>query len=232
MKRVLNLTLVLSFIIIGSAMAQGPKWGQNMPTVSFQSDYCTATVANLPLEDVSDAEKADLLYMREEEKLAKDIYLNFFQKWGYRIFGNIARSEQTHENAIKGLLVKYAITDPAAGNAAGVFTEPHLQKIYNDLAAAGNISLTDALKVGATVEELDISDLEQAIEEADSKDIQVVFQNLMKGSRNHLRNYVRMLKLYGQSYEPQYLSSEEVKAITDSPMERGIYDENGTSLFY
>jgi len=231
MKRVLSLTLAMSFIMIGSAMAQGPKWRQNISTASFQSGYCTATVANLPLENVNDAEKADLLYMREEEKLAKDIYLNLSKKWGYRIFGNIAQSEQTHENAIKGLLVKYAIIDPAVANAAGVFTNPDLQNIYNNLVAAGNISLTDALKVGATVEELDISDLEKAIEEADSKDIQLVFQNLMKGSRNHLRNYVRMLKLYGQSYESQYLTPAELQEIVDSPMERGMYDENGIPIF-
>ncbi len=87
------------------------------------------------------------------------------------------------------------------------------------------------MKAGATVEELDISDLETVIAEADSKDIQIVYQNLMKGSLNHLRNYIRMLKLYGQNYEPQYLTEEEVNEITDSPMERGVYDENGNPVF-
>jgi hypothetical protein len=53
----------------------------------------------------------------------------------------------------------------------------------------------------------------------------------MKGSRNHLRSYVRLLEAYGQEYQAVYLTSEEVAAIIDSPMERGLYDKNGTPMF-
>lgn len=236
MKRIIAFAIAVSALLVGSAMAQEARWGQNTTSasaasVSSQIDDCTSIISGLPMEYVSDTEKANLLHIREEEKLAKDLYLSFYQKWRKQIFGNIARSEQKHENAIKALLVKYGISDPAADNSAGVFRNPDLQKIYNDLLALGNSSLSNSLKVGATVEELDISDLETAIAEADSKDIQIVYQNLMKGSRNHLRNYIRMLKLYGQNYEPQYLTEEEVTEITDSPMERGVYDENGNPVF-
>jgi hypothetical protein len=212
-------------ILTGLAMAKGPKGRQNSisepPRMTSQTGYCTPIVADMPLEDVSDAEKAALLFMREEENLAKNLYLNFYEIWGIRVFGNIALSEQKHEDGIKGLLTKYAIPDPAEKNEPGTFNHPDLQEIYNDLLAAGTVSLTDALRVGATVEELDISDLQDAIENADSADIQLVFENLMKGSRNHLRSYVRLLKLYGQDYEPQYLTQAELDAIIDSPKERG-----------
>jgi hypothetical protein len=233
MKRVITLTLALSLLLAGSAMAQG-RWGQNTTPAtsgSNQNGYCTQTIADMPLEDVSANEKADLLYMREEEKLAKDLYQSFYEKWGTRIFDNIVKSEQKHTDSIKALLTKYAITDPVINDMRGVFTNTDLQQIYNDLLTSGSLSFLDALKVGAAVEELDISDLEKAIAEADSQDIKTVYQNLMKGSQNHLRSYVRMLEAYGQEYQAVYLTSEEVAAIIDSPMERGLYDKNGTPMF-
>lgn len=232
MKRVITLTLALSLLLAGSAIAQGRR-GQNTTPASSsnQTGYCTQAIADMPLEDVSVNEKADLLYMREEEKLARDLYQSFYEKWGTRIFDNIARSEQKHTDSIKALLTKYAITDPIINDTRGVFTNTDLQEIYNDLLTSGSISFLDALKVGAAVEELDISDLEKAIAEADSQDIKTVYQNLMKGSHNHLRSYVRLLEAYGQDYQAVYLTSEEVAAIIDSPMERGLYDENGNPMF-
>ncbi|MBF0211330.1 MAG: DUF2202 domain-containing protein [Desulfamplus sp.] len=181
-------------------------------------------IANLPFEDVSQAEQAELLYMREEEKLARDLYLSFYEKWGVKIFENIARSEQRHTDAIKGLLDKYSIADPIVNDELGLFANANLQQIYNDLLNAGNTSLIDALKVGAAVEELDIADLVTAIEASDNQDIKAVYENLMKGSRNHLRSYVRLLEAYTQEdYQAVYLTAEEADAIINSPIERGGY---------
>lgn len=41
-------------------------------------------------------EKDAILYMREEEKLARDVYEFLYAKWNVNTFGNIRRSEQTH----------------------------------------------------------------------------------------------------------------------------------------
>lgn len=49
--------------------------------------------------------------MREEEKLARDVYLTFGEKWGLTLFTNIAKSEQTHTDAVKTLLDRYEIKD-------------------------------------------------------------------------------------------------------------------------
>lgn len=232
MKQTITLALTLGLFIATSATAQQGGWRQNTkqtPDLN-QTGYCTRIVADLPFEDVSENETTDLLYMREEEKLARDLYQNFYQKWGTRIFDNIAKSEQKHTNSIKALLVKYEITDPVTDDTTGVFNNSDLQQLYNDLLTSGSISFLDALKVGAAVEELDIYDLKKAIAESDNQDIKTVYQNLIKSSRNHLRSYVHLLEAYGQEYQAVSLTSEEVQAIIESPMEMGLYDENGNSM--
>jgi hypothetical protein len=103
---------------------------------------------------LSDAEIASLLRMREEEKLAHDVYITLYEKWNLNTFENIAASEQTHTDAVKSLLDAYGLTDPAAGKAAGVFTDPEMQKLYDSLIQQGGKSLSDAIKVGGAMKRL------------------------------------------------------------------------------
>jgi hypothetical protein len=169
------------------------------------------------------AEAENLAYLREEEKLARDVYLYLFDVWGQWIFENIAASEQQHMDAVKNLLDKYNIADPAAGNAEGVFTNQELQDLYDSLTGIGKESGLQALYVGATIEDMDIFDLQNFLEQTDKRDITTVCENLMKGSRNHLRAFAGEMELLGETYEVQYLSQEEVDAILDSPREKGSY---------
>ncbi len=179
-------------------------------------------ISDLPVQDLSDTEVEMLEKMRQEEKLARDVYLTLYEKWGLRVFSNIAQSEQTHMDAIKVLLDKYGLEDPAADNVIGVFKDQAFTDLYNSLVEKGNVSLTEALKVGATIEDLDIKDLEDEIALTDNQDIRMVFQNLMKGSRNHLRSFYGLIVANGETYEPQYISQEEFDAIVNSPKERGV----------
>jgi hypothetical protein len=151
--------------------------------------------------------------MREEEKLAHDIYLTLYSAWGLPIFQNISQSEQSHTEAVKVLLDRYGIADPAT-DEMGVFTNPDLQALYGELIARGSQSLAEALKVGAAIEEIDILDLQTRLAQADNADIQQVFNNLMNGSYNHLRAFVLSLDTQtGETYQPQYLSAEAYQAI-------------------
>ncbi|NPA38235.1 MAG: DUF2202 domain-containing protein [Candidatus Nanohaloarchaeota archaeon] len=177
-------------------------------------------ILSAPAEELSEEEKESLIYMREEEKLARDVYLYLYEKWNLPIFNNIARSEQTHTDMIKMLLDKYGIEDPVVNDERGVFTNEHLQELYNQLIEQGSQSVIDALKVGATVEDVDIKDLEDALEYVDNEDIRQVYDNLMRGSRNHLRAFVGMLVAEGGEYEPQFISMEEYESIISTPMER------------
>lgn len=178
-------------------------------------------VSQMDIQELSEKEIKDLQYMREEEKLARDVYLTLYDKWGQRIFYNIAQSEQTHTDSVRYLLQRYGLEDPVKDETVGVFTNTDLQKLYNDLVEKGSKSLQDGLFVGATIEDLDIFDLKGAITETDNEDIQVVYENLMRGSRNHMRSFIGQLQRNGGSYESQYLSQQEIDEILQSDIERG-----------
>ncbi len=179
-------------------------------------------IASLPAEDVSDAETAGLVFMREEEKLARDVYLTLYSQWSVRVFSNISRSEQMHTDAIALLLEKYEIEDPVQVDSLGVFKNEALQALYDTLLVQGKQSLVEALKVGALIEEVDIRDIQKELDEnVDNQDIAYVYENLMRGSRNHLRAFVNNLSAQGVEYAPQILSQEDYLAIINSDWERG-----------
>jgi len=187
----------------------------------YGTPYGLYYVENLPKQRLSEKEKEELLYMREEEKLARDVYSTLYRKWRLPIFRNIARSEQRHMDMVGVLIKKYGLKDPVI-DRVGVFTNKHIQELYNKLVAEGEKSLIDALKVGALIEELDITDLKKAMANTDNRDIRIVYANLMKGSRNHLRAFTRVLSRFGYSYEPKYLSVGEFESIVSTPIERGF----------
>ena len=144
--------------------------------------------------DLSDVEADGLSYMREEEKLARDVYMMLYEQWGIQIFNNIAKAEETHMSAVADLLDRYGLPDPAADMAVGVFTNPELQALYDQLPEEGSQSLADALRVGALVEEVDIIDLETYIAQTENEDVLLVYRNLLKGSQNHLRAFTSTLE--------------------------------------
>lgn len=130
-------------------------------------------------------EEAGLQFMREEEKLARDVYLNMYELWGAEIFANISESEQRHMDAVGRLITRYGLTDPIGVDEIGVFENTALTEAYGDLMIRGSESLEAALQVGVDIEELDIADLEEALKEVSMRSIQRVFNNLLDGSENH-----------------------------------------------
>jgi hypothetical protein len=148
----------------------------------------SAALANgraVPMPTLSAQEAQDLQFMREEEKVARDVYIMMYQTWGLTIFNNISASEQQHMDAIKTLLTRYNVADPAKA-AVGAFTDPALQAMYDSLIAQGNLSPTEALNAGVIIEKTDIEDLELRLGRATKADIKQVYTNLMNGSYNHL----------------------------------------------
>jgi len=174
----------------------------------------------MPLAALTAEQEAGLLQMREEEKLAHDVYVALYDEWQLRPFSNISAAEQTHSDAVKLLLDRYGLDDPAAGHAAGVFSDPDLQSLYDSLVEQGMESLVAALTVGATIEDLDIADLQSLATTA--PDIQLVYDNLEKGSRNHLRAFTKQLTKNGATYTPVHITQAEYDAIIAGPMEQGM----------
>ncbi|PRZ22141.1 DUF2202 domain-containing protein [Flavobacterium granuli] len=171
----------------------------------------TDTVVTLTQNEIN-----DLKFLREEEKLARDVYIYSYNKYKLAIFNSISQSEQTHMNSVLSLLNKYGIPDPSSVQM-GIFVNQDLQVLYNNLISQSNISLIEALKVGATIEDLDINDIDDFIINTSKSDLLTVYNNLTCGSKNHIRSFTTELSNNEASYEPQFISSEEYNSIINTP---------------
>jgi hypothetical protein len=170
---------------------------------------------------LSAAEAASLAYMREEEQLAHDVYAVSAMLYATPVFANITASEATHSAAIKTLLDRYQQVDPLAGLPNGTFKTATFQTLYDTLVATSRVSLIEALKVGVQIEELDMRDITAQKADIDNADILMVYENLLRGSRNHLRAFMKVLTQQGGTYLPQYISQAEFDAIVNSAVETG-----------
>ena len=192
----LVITTALAAILATSLGARGHHHGhhfghrgnaQNAVENTTQANTQTVT------ETLTQKQQEDLQFMYEEEKLARDVYITLGNIWNTRVFSNIQNSEQRHMNSVKYLLNKYNVEVPVLSDDIGVFVNEEIQALYNELVEKGKESLKDALEVGVIIEETDIADLEEKKVGA-TADIQRVFDNLLKGSYNHLRAFNRNLQ--------------------------------------
>ncbi len=209
----------LSFSACNSGFSGNNDQQDDLTSVATENDVNESNttlpcIANIPAEPLNDAEKTGILFMREEEKLARDVYICFSDKTGIRSFGNILKAEQRHMDAVKALIDRYQLEDPAHGKETGEFTSNELQELYDKLIREGEASDIAALRVGALIEEKDILDLEKELEEhVDNRDITLVWDHLRKGSEAHLRAFVWNLKVRGITYEPVMMSREQFDRI-------------------
>lgn len=172
---------------------------------------CTKTEAeNLKSEFASD-DRQNLLFMLEEEKLARDTYMYLNELYNANQFANILQSEQRHMDAIAGLLdsqgIEYSILPE------GQFSDTTLQKLYNSFAEDGKKGIVEAYKIGATIEDVDIFDLKEKIAESDNESVIAVFDNLKCGSGNHMRSFYSALSHNGVEYTALFISQEELEEI-------------------
>ncbi len=235
--RSLNLLAVTTAVILSLALASPGVAQQRRASGQVRSGggTCTGGVGTLfdQIEKgtLSAADIKGLILMREEEKLARDVYLTLADTWQLPIFGNIAGAEQRHMDALKRVLDLYEVVDPVVDDTVGVFAITHLADLYTELVTLGNTSLMNALIVGATIEDLDLYDLDEMLGNAENDHVQLVGNNLAKGSRNHLRAFMGALIAQDGSYEPQYISQEAFDAILDSEMERRVvYGADGEAI--
>ncbi len=196
------------------------------PIINGQVNMTTSLAAmnhaviGLPNEPLEDAEKARILFIREEEKLAYDVYQTMYDKYGVKIFQNIPNSELSHMEAMLTIIKKYNLTDPMETNSRGVYANPVLQSLYTQLVSQGRVSLLAAYQVGATIEDLDISDLNSSLAVTNNQDVRLVYDFLNKGSRNHMRSFYKNIKNWNGTYTPVYITQAEFDAIVNSAMEK------------
>ncbi len=180
---------------------------------------------------ISEDEVVGLMEMREEEKLAHDVYIYFYEKYNYFIFNNISKSEDAHSKAVQYLINGFGLVDPAV-DEVGRFSADLFTTLYASLTEQGSTSLADALKVGAFIEEYDIADLGRLIEQTENESIRRVYGNLLRGSKVHLKAYTAALNRLGEVYEPTVISPEYYNEIiagdTDIENEAEVDDTDDT----
>ena len=211
----LTMTMVL-FSGLSVACAKQSATSNDVSPANVSTLNSPSSASSLSTDEIN-----GLLQMVEEEKLAGDVYQTLYERTGLNNFKNIVEAERKHQAAVQNLLRQYGITDPTAGKALGEFTQPSFTALYQDLIKAGSLSNADALKVGLKIEELDIYDLQQAAAQTSRDDIQRVYENLLRGSRNHLRSFHRALQAEQQSYAPEFLTQAQYNAIATSEQEKG-----------
>jgi hypothetical protein len=214
-KHIAKLSGFILVALFMSAMYSCTKENITNPEQVKQNEAFNQDIITIPITQLTENELNELLFMREEEKLARDVYTFLYSKWQQNTFKNISNSEQQHMNSLKILIDKYSLVDPVGNNPAGVFNNPDLQYLYNSLIETGSISLEEALKVGASIEEIDIKDLDEAMLDTDNADFDIVYSNLSKASENHLRSFAGVLSKLGITYTPAYLSVEEYNKIVN-----------------
>lgn len=174
---------------------------------------CLAWVGTAASATLDATEAETLLYMREEEKLARDVYRSLGTMWNEVIFSNIADSEQRHMDAVGAALARYQLTDPVVDDSVGAFTDAQLGFFYGRLVDIGEDSLLLALYVGAAIEEFDILDLLNAIGATDNADLDNLYARLLAGSMNHLRSFVSRIESLGIEYQALFLDPQLLDEI-------------------
>jgi len=243
MKKNRIMIISAALLLIGTAVM--PLWAQNYGRRNTSPGFDRAdgpgraggnyrSEQGLDIESVisgiepgtlTSEEEAGILLMREEEKLARDVYLTLSEKWNLPVFANIARSESTHMEAMEMLIERYGLTDPVDNTSPasrGRYSNEEFNTLYTDLIRKGSESLEAALEVGALIEDLDIADLQRLIEESGNDDVRIVYQNLLKGSRNHMRSFYRQIDRAGNDYTPEYISQGDFDRIVSSRNESGV----------
>ncbi len=210
-KKQLLLTASIMVLLSAAPLQAGKYQGRQL-----SGSQASATV----VEALSSEEAENLIFMREEEKMARDVYLTLYKQWKSPVFSSISRSEQKHMDVMAAKLDAYGLADPVVDDTIGSFTNGDLASMYVDLIALGNASLLDALYVGALIEEVDIKGLQKAIAVTSHPDLMQAYENLMRGSRNHLRAFVGQIESLGVPYEAQVMDQLEVDMILDAPLER------------
>lgn len=217
--------LLLSSAVLLLAGCGGSDSGSANSGSADNHDETPLLFSDTDFQSITTDEMDTLIFVREEEKLARDVYLRLYDQWQKPVFQNIANNaEQKHMDAVKILLDGYGLPDPVTSDEIGAFNDSDILKLYQDLLARGGRSLNDALHVGAYIEEYDIDDLENATNEAleGSNPMPIIetYLRLSCGSRNHLRAFVKQINNAGITYQAQLLDQQVVDLILTGEQEQ------------
>lgn len=185
-----NITLSIMLLLFALSCNKRGSDSSN-PTIEQDSSYIQTP--NAATQELNDIEKVEVLFLWEEEKLARDVYKKMYGKYGKKIFSSIASSEQKHMDSVKKILDKLNLSTPVSSSDIGIFKDPEIVKLYQDLLERGNNSLYDAYRVGLEIELMDIEDLARRIDNVTDPAMKNIYQNLLEASYNHKEAFEKNL---------------------------------------
>lgn len=165
---------------------------------------------------LSEKEISAILYMREEEKLARDVYRTLYAIWPSNVFYNIPVSEEGHMDVFGQLITQYRLEDPIKNNAEGVYSNPVFTRLFQELTKKGRKSYVDALKVGALIEDKNMHNLIAHGSETEKADLKMVYSTVLAQSQRHMAAFIRNLRREGGAYSPKYITQEQFKEALGS----------------
>jgi hypothetical protein len=168
-----------------------------------------------PATSLSDDDRRTLLHVSEQEKLARDLYVTLSETWRLDVFHTTSGSEDIHADALRTLLGRYKLPDPALGLGRGEFSRSDLAERYDDLIARARFSPVEALKAAASVEELEIDDMSTRLARVQATEIQNVLESVVSSDKHHLRSLVVALRKLGHTYIPTRLPADQYDLILD-----------------
>jgi hypothetical protein len=193
----------------------------NGPDRPVPTPLCTC-INDYPMGKLSSNEREILMFMREEEKMALDVYTTLHRKWDINSFDIISRAEQNHLDALRCLLYKYQLSDPIGSNPPGVYANPEIQRLYKELMQEGMTTKKGAYLAGTMMEDHDIARVTNYRPQVDNEDILKVMDELNKASRNHMKAFTNnLLKNYNVVYAPVYINTRQYQQIINGPWEPG-----------
>jgi hypothetical protein len=178
--------------------AQSGQGGRNRNENALRGpEYCDACDA--AMGTLSEADIAGLVYMANEEKMAHDVYATFATMYDVPVFERIAESETRHQLAVDAILERYDIADETSALSQGVFSDPQIQQLHDQLIARGSASLAEAIAAGVLIEQTDIADLEVRVAgfeemtslEETAPDVFQMYSSLLAASGQHLAAFQR-----------------------------------------
>jgi len=200
----IKILLLTTFLGLGTqSFAQMNGYGKNQQKQEMEHDSHTVDFTSLEKGILTQEEIDALIHMREEEKLARDIYTVLGETTPSAVFKNIPRSEQ--------ILDRYEIPDPVVDESSiGTFTDPFFTNLFIELKEKGQQSDKNAFEVGAMVEDLNMANLIKYGQATDKLDLKLAYDTLLKQSKNHMSAFVRQLDRLGYEFEPEYITSEQL----------------------
>jgi hypothetical protein len=175
--------------------------------------FCSVTIAQKIT--LSPAETKALINVHDNQKLSLFVYDSLFAIWGINPFGNIRYAEDQHVHFLDDVAENYALVldeNGISNNNPGFITQ-QAETIYQESISKGSLSVVDALKRGALLEEMSLLVLHEAKAVTIKSDLLHTFDILAMGSKNHLQAFNKRLKMYGVNYEPGILEPKDFKNI-------------------